>query len=196
MVATRVGVLALQGDVREHLAVLRTLGCTPVEVRTPQELESVDALVLPGGESTTIYKLSEIFGMLEPIRSSISAGLPVLGTCAGLILLAREIIDPASGQQSFGGLDISVRRNAFGSQNESFEIDLEVAGVSGPVRAAFIRAPIVESLQPGVEVIASLANGQIVGVRQNKVIGISFHPEMFGDGRIHQLLIDSIKTAD
>lgn len=196
MVATRVGVLALQGDVREHLAVLRNLGCTPVEVRTPQELESVDALVLPGGESTTIYKLSEIFGMLEPIRSSISAGLPVLGTCAGLILLAREIIDPASGQQSFGGLDISVRRNAFGPQNESFEIDLEVTGVRGPVRAAFIRAPIVESLQPGVELIATLANGQIVGVRQNKVIGISFHPEMFGDGRIHQLLIDSIKTAD
>ena len=192
MVNPTVGVLALQGDVAEHLHVLKDLGCNAVEVRTPAQLASVDALVIPGGESTTIYKLAVIFGMLEPLKLAISSGLPVLGTCAGLILLAREILDPASGQQSFGGLDISVRRNAFGNQNDSFETEVAVTGIETDVRAAFIRAPIVEEVSADVEVIASLPSGQIVGVRQGKVIGISFHPEVYKDSRIHSLLINSI----
>jgi 5'-phosphate synthase pdxT subunit len=192
LVNPTVGVLALQGDVAEHLHVLNSLGCNTVEVRTPAQLASVDALVIPGGESTTIYKLAVIFGMLEPLKLAISSGLPVLGTCAGLILLAREILDPASGQQSFGGLDISVRRNAFGNQNDSFETEVAVTGIETNVRAAFIRAPIVEEVSADVEVIASLPSGQIVGVRQGKVIGISFHPEVYRDSRIHSLLINSI----
>jgi 5'-phosphate synthase pdxT subunit len=192
LVNPTVGVLALQGDVAEHLHVLKDLGCNTVEVRTPAQLASVDALVIPGGESTTIYKLAVIFGMLEPLKLAISSGLPVLGTCAGLILLAREILDPASGQQSFGGLDISVRRNAFGNQNDSFETEVAVTGIESNVRAAFIRAPIVEEVSADVEVIASLPSGQIVGVRQGKVIGISFHPEVYKDSRIHSLLINSI----
>lgn len=184
--------LALQGDVREHLEVLGQLGCVATEVRTTAQLGAVDALVIPGGESTTIFKLAEIFGLLQPLREAIANGLPVLGTCAGLILLAAKIVDPASGQQTFGGLDISVRRNAFGNQNDSFETEVAVSPIDKPVRAAFIRAPIVESLGPGVEAIASLPDGRVVGVRQGKVIGISFHPEMYGDSQVHQLLIDSI----
>ena len=187
-----VGVLALQGDVREHALVLRSLGVDVVEVKTPAELESVQALVIPGGESTTIYKLSEIFGLLEPIRQAIAGGLPVLGTCAGLILLSAKIIDPASGQQSFGGLDAVVRRNAFGNQNDSFETELAVSGVAGLVHAAFIRAPLIESVGSEVEIIATLPSGAIVGVRQGNAIGISFHPEILGDARIHQLLLELI----
>lgn len=192
MVTHTVGVLALQGDVREHVQILKALDCNVIEVRTAKDLEAVDALVLPGGESTTIFKLAVIFGMLEPLRNAIKAGLPVLGTCAGMILLSSEILDPASDQQPFGGLDISVRRNAFGNQNDSFETELRVSGVEGLVKAAFIRAPIVERVGEGVEVISSLPSGQIVGVRQAKIIAISFHPEMYGDSRIHKLLIDSI----
>ena len=187
-----VGVLALQGDVREHAAVLEALGCRVVLVKKPEQLEEIQALVIPGGESTTIYKLAEIFGMLHPLRTAIKNGLPVLGTCAGLILLSSQILDPASGQEGFGGLNTTVRRNAFGNQNDSFETDLAVTGVDGLVHAAFIRAPIIESAGDGVEVIARLEDGRIVGVRQDKVIGISFHPEMVGDGRIHQLLLDLI----
>jgi 5'-phosphate synthase pdxT subunit len=192
LVSNTVGVLALQGDVREHVQILKALDCNVIEVRTPKDLKAVDALVLPGGESTTIFKLAEIFGMLEPLRNAIKSGLPVLGTCAGMILLSSEILDPASDQQPFGGLDISVRRNAFGNQNDSFETELRVLGVEGLVKAAFIRAPIVERVGEGVEVISSLPSGQIVGVRQAKIIAISFHPEMYGDSRIHKLLIDSI----
>lgn len=187
-----VGVLALQGDVREHAAVLEALGCRVVLVKKPEQLQEIQALVIPGGESTTIYKLAEIFGMLKPLRTAIKNGLPVLGTCAGMILLSSHILDPASGQEGFGGLNTTVRRNAFGNQNDSFETDLAVAGVEGLVHAAFIRAPIIESAGDGVEVIARLDDGRIVGVRQDKVIGISFHPEMVGDGRIHQLLLDLI----
>jgi 5'-phosphate synthase pdxT subunit len=187
-----VGVLALQGDVREHLLALADLQCHTIEVRTPAQLASVDALVIPGGESTTIFKLAQIFGMLAPLREAIAGGLPVLGTCAGLILLAREIVDPASGQEPFGGLDITVRRNAFGNQNDSFETVAKLSGLAEPMHVAFIRAPIVESVGDGVEVVASLPSGQIVGVRQGKVIGISFHPEMYGDSRVHQMLLDSI----
>jgi 5'-phosphate synthase pdxT subunit len=186
-----VGVLALQGDVREHVHTLQQLGVNVVEVKTPQQLASVDALVIPGGESTTISKLSEIFDMYEPIKKAIASGLPVLGTCAGLIMLGN-IQDPASGQKSFGGLDVQIRRNAFGNQNDSFEADLAVSGIDGLVHAAFIRAPIVASTGPGVDVIAKLDDGRVVGVRQGKCIGISFHPEVTGETRIHKLLIDSI----
>lgn len=176
---------------REHVETLRKLGVQVVEVRTPEQLASVDALVLPGGESTTISKLSEIFGMYQPICDAIASGLPVLGTCAGLIMLGK-ILDPASGQKSFGGLDVEVRRNAFGNQNDSFEADLEVLGLDSPVHAAFIRAPIVEKVGPGIQVLARLNDGRIVGVRQGNAIGISFHPEVTGETRIHQLLIDAI----
>ncbi len=191
MTAKTVGVLALQGDVREHVKILEKLGIQVVAVKTPQQLARVDALVIPGGESTTISKLSEIFGMYQPIRDAIHAGMPVLGTCAGLIMMGN-IKDPASGQKSFGGLDVTIKRNAFGNQNDSFEADLSVSGVPGKIHAAFIRAPIVESVDEGVEVIASLEDGRIVGVRQGKCIGISFHPEVTGETRIHKLLIDSI----
>jgi 5'-phosphate synthase pdxT subunit len=186
-----VGVLALQGDVREHVQTLKQLDVNVVEVKKQQQLNEIDALVIPGGESTTISKLSEIFGIFQPIRDAIAGGLPVLGTCAGLIMLGN-IQDPSSGQKSFGGLDVSIRRNAFGNQNDSFEADLQVTGIPGSVHAAFIRAPIVESVGPGVEVIAKLEDGRIVGVRQGNCIGISFHPEVTGETRIHKLLIDSI----
>lgn len=187
-----VGVLALQGDVREHVQVLRKLDCDVIEVKTPQQLAKVDALVIPGGESTTIFKLSEIFEMLQPLRDAIAGGLPVLGTCAGLILLSREILDPASGQETFGGLNAVVRRNAFGNQNDSFETDLDVTGIEGSIHAAFIRAPIITEVGSGAEVIAKLPDGRIVGVRQGNVIGISFHPEVLGDPRVHQLLLESV----
>ncbi|MEY4320075.1 MAG: hypothetical protein RLZZ471_16 [Actinomycetota bacterium] len=191
MTRKTVGVLALQGDVREHVLTLRQLDVDVIEVKTTAQLAEVDALVIPGGESTTISKLSEIFGMYEPVKKAIANGLPVLGTCAGLIMLG-EIADPASGQKSFGGLDVTVIRNAFGNQNDSFEADLDVAGVPGLVHAAFIRAPIVDRVGNGVEVIAKLKDGRVVGVKQGKVIGISFHPEVTGETRIHQLLIDLI----
>lgn len=186
-----VGVLALQGDVREHIHTLLTLDVDVLEVKTPDQLRSVDALIIPGGESTTISKLSEIFAMYQPICDAIAGGLPVLGTCAGLIMLGN-ILDPASGQKSFGGLDVSIRRNAFGNQNDSFEADIAVTGVQGTVHAAFIRAPVVEEVGPGVEVIARLNDGRVVGVREGKCIGISFHPEVTGENRIHKLLIDLI----
>lgn len=191
MTTKTVGVLALQGDVREHVQTLKQLDVNVVEVKKQQQLNEIDALVIPGGESTTISKLSEIFGIFQPIRDAIAGGLPVLGTCAGLIMLGN-IQDPSSGQKSFGGLDVSIRRNAFGNQNDSFEADLQVTGIPGSVHAAFIRAPIVESVGPGVEVIARLDDGRIVGVRQGNCIGISFHPEVTGETRIHKLLIDSI----
>lgn len=192
MAQKRIGVLALQGDVREHVDVLRKLDCEVVEVKTPAQLASVQALVIPGGESTTIFKLAEIFDMLEPLRAAISAGLPVLGTCAGLILLSKTILDPASGQESFGGLDVVVRRNAFGNQNDSFETELVVTGIGGLVHAAFIRAPIIDSVGEGVEIISTLPDGRIVGVRQGKAIGISFHPEVVGDSRVHELLLELV----
>ena len=192
MAQKRIGVLALQGDVREHVDVLRKLDCEVVEVKTPAQLASVQALVIPGGESTTIFKLAEIFDMLEPLRAAISAGLPVLGTCAGLILLSKTILDPASGQESFGGLDVVVRRNAFGNQNDSFETELVVTGLGGLVHAAFIRAPIIDAVGEGVEIISTLPDRRIVGVRQGKAIGISFHPEVVGDSRVHELLLELV----
>ncbi|MFI8594312.1 pyridoxal 5'-phosphate synthase glutaminase subunit PdxT [Microbacterium sp. NPDC078428] len=191
----RVGVLALQGDVREHARVLADLGADVVLVRRPAELAGVDGLVLPGGESSVIDKLSRAFGMRDPIRDAIAGGMPVFGTCAGLILLADRILDGIPGQESFGGLDITVRRNAFGGQVESFETDLDVPVLGAPaVRAAFIRAPVVEESGPDVEVLATLADDRIVAVRRGPVMGTSFHPETAGETRFHALFLESVRT--
>ena len=194
--APRVGVLALQGDVREHLQALAGLGVEALGVRRPAELAAVDALVLPGGESTTMAKLARTFEVLEPLRERVTAGLPVLGTCAGMILLADRVEDGVEGQETVGGLDITVRRNAFGRQVDSFEEDLQVTGVAGPVHAVFIRAPWVEQVGDGVEVLARVergpAAGRIVAVRQGPLMATSFHPEVADDGRLHRLFMDLV----
>ena len=192
---TRVGVLALQGDVREHAALLAGLGAGVMLVRRPQELAEVSGLVIPGGESSVIDKLSRIFGMREPIRAAIAAGLPVYGTCAGLILLADTVLDGIEGQQSFGGMDIAVRRNAFGRQTESFETEIDVPALGEPpVHATFIRAPIVERVGADVEVLASLADGTVVAVQQGNLLGTSFHPEVDGETRFHERLLEKARS--
>ena len=188
-----IGVLALQGDVREHVAALANAGATAVPVRRPAELESVDALVLPGGESTTMSRLLETFELLEPVRARIAGGMPAYGSCAGMILLASKVLDGRQDQHQLGGLDMIVRRNAFGRQVDSFETDLDVAGIAGePVHAVFIRAPWVEEVGAGVEVLASAA-GHAVAVRQGSVLGTSFHPELTGDGRVHALFVAMVR---
>ncbi|MYS21998.1 pyridoxal phosphate synthase yaaE subunit [Streptomyces sp. DvalAA-14] len=190
-----IGVLALQGDVREHLTALAAADAAAVPVRRPEELAAVDGLILPGGESTTISKLAELFGLAGPLRAAIRGGLPVYGTCAGMIMLADKILDPRSGQETFGGIDMIVRRNAFGRQNESFEAPVEVAGVSGgPVEGVFIRAPWVESVGAGTEVLAEYG-GHVVAVRQDRVLATSFHPELTGDHRVHELFVDMVRTS-
>jgi len=190
----RVGVLALQGDVREHAQVLTSLGAEVSLVRRPEELAAVDGLVIPGGESSVIDKLARAFGMQEPLRDAIAGGLPVYGTCAGLILLADRITDAISGQQSFGGLDVTVRRNAFGSQVDSFEPDLEVPVLGAPpVHAVFIRAPVVETVGAAVEPLAALPDGRVVAVRQGNLLGTSFHPEVTGEYRFHRLFLESVR---
>ncbi|MCA1223358.1 pyridoxal 5'-phosphate synthase glutaminase subunit PdxT [Streptomyces sp. 8L] len=190
-----VGVLALQGDVREHLGALAASGVAAVRVRRPEELAAVDGLVLPGGESTTMSKLAVLFGLLEPLRERVRGGLPVYGTCAGMILLAEKILDPRSGQETVGGIDMIVRRNAFGRQNESFEAAVEVAGVEGgPVEGVFIRAPWVESVGAGAAVLAEHA-GHVVAVRQGNVLATSFHPELTGDHRVHRLFADMVRSV-
>ena len=196
MTDVRVGVLALQGDVREHVRMLAALGAEAVPVRRPSELAAVDGLVVPGGESSVIDKLSRSFGMTEPLRAAIAEGMPVYGTCAGLILLADRLTDGIEGQQTFGGLDVTVRRNAFGSQLDSFEADLDVpAVVGGPVHAVFIRAPLVEQAGPGVETLARLPDGRIVAVRQGSLLGTAFHPEVAGDHRFHELFLDLVRGS-
>jgi 5'-phosphate synthase pdxT subunit len=198
-----IGVLALQGDVREHLHVLETLGARPLAVRRESELASVDGLVVPGGESTTMAKLARIFELLEPLRSRIAGGLPVFGTCAGMILLADRIEDGVVGQETLGGLDITVRRNAFGRQVDSFETSLEFAGLAERVHAVFIRAPWVEAVGDGVEVLSRVpddaangpAAGRIVAVRQGPLMATSFHPEVGGDGRVHRMFVDLVKQS-
>jgi len=191
-----IGVLALQGDFREHIATLESIGADAIEVRTVQELERCNGLVIPGGESTVMQKLATNYGLFEPIKNKIHGGLPVLGTCAGLIMLANEIIDGISGQVGFGGLDISVRRNAFGNQLDSFETDLDFLGIEGaPVHAAFIRAPIVERVGRDVEVLASLPDGRVVAVRNNNLIGLSFHPEVTGESRIHEMFLQLVSGS-
>ena len=196
-----VGVLALQGDVHEHLAALRACGVRAVRVRRPAELSAVDALVLPGGESTTMSRLLETFELLEPVRARIAGGMPAYGSCAGMILLARGVLDGRPDQRQLGGIDVVVRRNAFGRQVDSFEADLDVAGMAGgPLRAVFIRAPWVESAGNQVEVLATVprqpgaasAAGRIVAVRQGMVLATAFHPELTGDGRVHRLFCDMV----
>lgn len=192
----RVGVLALQGDVREHARVLSHLGAEVMLVRRPAELAAVRGLVLPGGESSVIDKLSRAFGMREPIRSAIADGMPMYGTCAGMILLADRIVDGIAGQQTFGGLDITVRRNAFGSQVDSFEVDLDVPALGAdPVRAAFIRAPLVESTGPEVEALATLTDGRIVAVRHDRLVATAFHPEVSGEHRFHDLFLRTVDSV-
>jgi pyridoxal 5'-phosphate synthase pdxT subunit len=191
-----VGVLALQGDVREHLAALTALGAGAVAVRRPTELAEVDAIVLPGGESTTIAKLARTFELLEPLRERIAGGLPALGTCAGMILLAERVLDGAAGQETIGGLDVTVRRNAFGRQVDSFEGPVEVAGLDAPVHGVFIRAPWVEEAGPDVEVLARVDDphgpDRIVMVRQGALMATSFHPEVGDDPRVHGLFLDLV----
>ncbi|MEU3688661.1 pyridoxal 5'-phosphate synthase glutaminase subunit PdxT [Streptomyces narbonensis] len=190
-----IGVLALQGDVREHLIALASADAVARPVRRPEELAEVDGLVIPGGESTTISKLAVLFGLMEPLRERIAAGMPVYGTCAGLIMLADKILDPRSGQETFGGIDMIVRRNAFGRQNESFEAGVGVTGIEdGPVEGVFIRAPWVESVGAQVEVLAE-HGGHIVAVRQGNALATSFHPELTGDHRIHGLFVEMVRAA-
>jgi 5'-phosphate synthase pdxT subunit len=194
-----VGVLALQGDVREHLAALAECDVVARPVRRPTELAEVDALVVPGGESTTIDKLTRTFDLREPILDRIKHGMPAYGSCAGMILLADRVVDAIDGQLTFGGIDMTVRRNAFGRQVESFEEDLAFSGVEGePVRAVFIRAPWVEEVAPDVEVLAKVesgpAEGRIVAVRQGNLLATSFHPEITGDTRVHRLFVEMVRS--
>jgi 5'-phosphate synthase pdxT subunit len=188
---SRVGVLALQGDVREHLHILRDLGTEATEVKTPEQLASVDALVIPGGESTTIGKMAVRFGLLEPLRGAIGDGLPVYGTCAGMILLAGAITE--GDQPLLGVLDVVVRRNAFGRQNESFETDLDIDGLNTPFHAVFIRAPWIEKVGSEVEVLAGIGEHPVM-VRQGTIMATSFHPELTGDGRVHRMFLEVIAT--
>ena len=197
--APTIGVFALQGDVREHLRALSTIGVTAIGVRRPSELDACDALVIPGGESTTMAKLARSFELFEPLRDRIKLGMPVFGTCAGMILLADRVEDGTSDQETLGGLDITVRRNAFGRQVDSFEGDLAFSGIDGPVHAIFIRAPWVEEVGSGVEVLARVedgpAVGRIVAVRQEPLLATSFHPEMGDDLRLHQLFVDLVRST-
>jgi 5'-phosphate synthase pdxT subunit len=189
-------VLALQGDFREHLAVLTELGAEAVPVRRAEELASLDGLVIPGGESSVMDKLSRLFGLAEPLKAAIAAGLPVYGTCAGLIMIADTVLDSIAGQQSLGGLDVDVRRNAFGSQLDSFETDIEVPVVGEPaMHAVFIRAPIVERVGEGVSVLASLDDGRVVAVEQGNLLGSSFHPEVTNDYRFHEYFLTKVRAA-
>ncbi|MFI9101432.1 pyridoxal 5'-phosphate synthase glutaminase subunit PdxT [Streptomyces fildesensis] len=191
-----IGVLALQGDVREHLAALTAAGARAVPVRRPAELAEVDGLVIPGGESTTMSKLAVIFGMLEPLRERVAAGLPAYGSCAGMIMLADKILDGRDDQETIGGIDMIVRRNAFGRQNESFEAAVEITGIGGgPVEGVFIRAPWVESTGERTEVLARLDDGTVVAVRSGNLLATSFHPELTGDHRVHELFVDMVRTA-
>jgi 5'-phosphate synthase pdxT subunit len=191
-----IGVLCLQGDFREHLQVLADLGIQTVRVRKPSDLEGISGLVIPGGESTVIDKLSQIYELRDPIMKLIESGLPVFGTCAGLILLSDRLVDGTVTQKTFGGLDVSVQRNAFGSQVDSFEYQIHFDGLAEPVKAAFIRAPIVDEVGEGVQVLAKLEDGRIVAVRQGNLLGISFHPEVTGDSAVHKLFLDMCKQAD
>lgn len=199
MIGPTIGVLALQGDVREHIAALESVGARAVTVRRPSELESVDGLILPGGESTTMSRLLGVFELMEPLRDRLSSGLPAYGSCAGMILLASEILDTRSDARHLDALDITVRRNAFGRQVDSFETDLPFSGIDdGPVRAVFIRAPWVERAGPDVEILATVPDGpaadRIVAVRRGAVMATSFHPEVTGDTRVHRQFVDSVRT--
>ncbi|WP_224744601.1 MULTISPECIES: pyridoxal 5'-phosphate synthase glutaminase subunit PdxT [Microcella] len=188
-----VGVFALQGDVREHLAVLASLGADARPVRRPEELDEVAGLVIPGGESSVMDKLSRLFGLREPLRQRIAAGMPVYGTCAGLIMLADRLQDGIAGQQTLGGLDIVARRNAFGTQSDSFETDLTIPALGdAPVHAVFIRAPVVEEVGDRVEVLARLDGGDIVAVEQGALLATAFHPEITHEDRFHRRFLEHV----
>ncbi|GAA4189422.1 pyridoxal 5'-phosphate synthase glutaminase subunit PdxT [Microbacterium oryzae] len=194
--APRVGVLALQGDVREHVAVLEHLGARVTRVRRASELAAVDGLVLPGGESSVIDKLSRVFGLREPLVAALASGLPAYGTCAGLILLADRLEDGIAGQQTLGGLDVTVRRNAFGTQGDSFETALAVPALGDPgVRATFIRAPVVTEVGARATPLAALADGRVVAVEQGALLGSAFHPEVTGEDRFHRRFLDHVRAA-
>jgi len=198
-----VGVLALQGDVPEHLRALESVGARPVPVRRPEELDRLDGLVIPGGESTTLWRLSVAFEVLEPLRKLTGDGLPAFGSCAGMIMLADRLADGVEGQQTYGGIDMTVRRNAFGRQVDSFERDITLAGLGGsggqgdtedPFRAVFIRAPWVEQAGAGVSILGTEQDtGRIVAVRQGQLLATAFHPELTPDRRIHELFVDIVK---
>ena len=202
MTAT-IGILALQGDVREHAAALSAAGARAVPVRRVTELDAIDGLVIPGGESTTIDKLLRAFDLFEPLRDRLRGGLPAYGSCAGMILLADRILGGAAGQQVLGGLDITVRRNAFGRQVDSFETDLVIDGIEdsaeSPLHAVFIRAPWVEEVGPAAEVLGRVdtgpAAGRIVAVRQGPLLATSFHPEVTGDARVHRLFVQIVRDS-
>jgi len=191
-----VGVLALQGDFREHLLALDDCGVTGKLVKTADDISAVDALVIPGGESTTISKLAKAFGLFELISKRISEGMPTYGSCAGMILVAKSIVDPASDQDTFGGINMEVRRNAFGRQTESFEVDLDFKTISGaPIKGVFIRAPWVESHGPEVEILSSIEISGVnhpVAVRQGRVLATAFHPELTGDNRVHRYFLEDV----
>jgi pyridoxal 5'-phosphate synthase pdxT subunit len=190
----RIGVLAVQGAVREHVNAIRDIGATPVEVRLPRDLVDLDALVLPGGESTTMRKLIDEYGLREPIAAMARGGSPVLGTCAGMILLARDIVD--GDEPVFGLLDIEVRRNGYGRQLDSFEAELETPGLDGgPLHGVFIRAPVVAEVGPTVEVLARDPDGHPVAVRQGRVLATAFHPELTDDRRLHRLLLALVEEG-
>ncbi|GAA4454409.1 pyridoxal 5'-phosphate synthase glutaminase subunit PdxT [Phytohabitans houttuyneae] len=191
---TQIGVFALQGDVREHLRALESCGASASAVRRPSELDAVDALVVPGGESTTMSKLSIEFGLLEPIRKRIAGGMPVYGSCAGMIMLAERVLDGRPDQQSFGGIDMTVRRNAFGRQVDSFEGPVTLRPFEEPFHAVFIRAPWVESVGEGVEVLGHAA-GRIVAVRQGSLLATAFHPELTGDLRVHRHFVEMVRAG-
>jgi len=199
MTTPTIGVFALQGDVREHLLALADLGVEAITVRRPAELERCDGLIIPGGESTTMFKLARTFELFEPLQKRIAGGMPTFGTCAGMIMLADRIVDGTSDQETLGGLDITVRRNAFGRQVDSFEGNLEFEGLGDPVHAVFIRAPWVEQVGPEVEVLARVATGdaagRIVAVRQGPLLATSFHPEVGSDSRIHRVFVDLVVST-
>ena len=188
-----VGVLALQGDYREHAAVLASFGADVITVRRPEELARVSGLVIPGGESSVMDKLSRMFGLDEPLKRAIGDGMPVYGTCAGLIMLADRVLDGIAGQQSLGGFDIAVRRNAFGNQRESFEVDIDIPELGEPpVHAVFIRAPVVEEVGERASILGALDDGRVIAVEQGNLLGTSFHPEMTDDHRFHRRFYDRV----
>ncbi|MFG2891523.1 pyridoxal 5'-phosphate synthase glutaminase subunit PdxT [Streptomyces sp. NPDC048248] len=196
MTTPTIGVLALQGDVREHLTALAESDALARPVRRAEELEGLDGLVIPGGESTTMSKLAVVFDMLEPLRAFVRAGKPVYGTCAGMIMVADKLLDGREDQETLGGVDMIVRRNAFGRQNESFEAAVDMAGIpGGPVDGVFIRAPWVESVGASAEVLATYG-GHTVAVRQGNVLATSFHPELTGDHRVHAFFVDMVRRAE
>ena len=195
-----IGVLALQGDVREHLRALAACGAETLTVRRPEELERVDGLVIPGGESTTMWKLARTFELLDPLRKRVEAGLPAYGSCAGMIMLADRIADGVAGQETVGGIDMLVRRNAFGRQVDSFESDIHLADMGAdPFQAVFIRAPWVEAVGDGVRVLGraetGTSAGRIVAVRQGNLMATAFHPELTGDHRVHGYFVDLVRRA-